>query len=231
MVDGDVHRRVAYSWFLTWRAVRLSPPASCRPHQVAFRSPDRSPAARSPRGAPFRSPTSSRGWEQSFGFDRATSPNLQGTRTFLATPLMRDGVGIGAIILRRLEVRPFTEPQIALLETFADQAVIAIENARLFTELQEAKSRELGDRQPAQVAVPGEHVPRAADAAERHHRLLRDAPGGGRRPGRRRLPARTSSGSTRPASTCWASSTTSWTSPRSRPAGWTCSSKRSTSRR
>ena len=43
-----------------------------------------------------------------------------------------------------------------------------------------------GGCQPAQVAVPGEHVPRAADAAERHHRLLRDAPGGGRGPGRRR---------------------------------------------
>ena len=59
-------------------------------------------------------------------------------------------------------------------------------------------------RQPAQVAVPGEHEPRAADAAERDHRLLRDAPGGGRGPRRRGVPARPADGSTPPASICWA---------------------------
>jgi signal transduction histidine kinase len=67
---------------------------------------------------------------------------VTGTRSALATPLLREGVAIGVIFVRRIEVRPFSDKQIKLLETFADQAVIAIENVRLFQEL-EARTRDL----------------------------------------------------------------------------------------
>jgi signal transduction histidine kinase len=65
-----------------------------------------------------------------------------GHKTTLATPLLREGNPIGAILILRMEVRPFTDKQIDLVTTFADQASIAIENARLFEQVQ-ARSAEL----------------------------------------------------------------------------------------
>ena len=102
----------------------------------------------------------------------------EGTRTVLVTPLLREGIAIGAVHIRRREVRPFSDRQIKLLETFADQAVIAIENVRLFHELKEsleqqtATSEILGviassptDIQPV-LDVVAENAARLCDATD-----------------------------------------------------------------
>jgi GAF domain-containing protein len=82
----------------------------------------------------------------------------EGIRTVLAVPMLKEHNLVGAIVVYRREVRPFTESQIALLKTFADQAVIAIENVRLFQELEDKNAQlEAANRHKSQFLANVSH--------------------------------------------------------------------------
>ena len=98
----------------------------------------------------------------------------QGHRCTLATPLLRDGEAIGALVLRRLEPVAFTDKQVKLLQTFADQAVIAIGNVRMFEQVQ-AKTRDLEESLQQQTAT--------ADVLKSHQSLVGRARKGSRNSG------------------------------------------------
>ena len=110
--------------------------------------------------------------------DIAAAIRREGTRTTLGVPLLHEGRPIGAITVYRTEVRPFGARQVALLQTFADQAVIAVENVRLFTELQAATA-----------------ISRRRSAADGYQRDP---------PGHREVPDRSAAGARRPGPECGA---------------------------
>src|SRR5207253_3127418 len=108
--------------------------------------------------------------------DWPTLPHARaaGARAMAGTPLRRDGKAIGALVVHRDRPKPFTAEELTLLQSFADQAAIAIENARLFNETKEALERQTATADILKVIAssPSDVQPVFEAIAERSNRLI-----------------------------------------------------------